>query len=124
AAGLYRTLRARPGPPRPRYAGSAVGSHPRRQRDRRHRRSHRPRPAERHHLMAEPAAAKCLGAHASGDGVRFAVWSSAATAMWVSIFDESREEEVARIPLEPAAGGVHSTFVPGLKPGARYGFRA
>ena len=74
--------------------------------------------------MSEPAAVQRLGAYASGDGVRFAVWSSAATAMWVSIFDETGEGEVARIPLERSADGVHSTFVPGLKPGARYGFRA
>lgn len=65
-----------------------------------------------------------LGAHAGADGVRFAVWSSAAAAMWVSIFDEDGERELDRVPLVRGDGNVHSARVAGLKAGTRYGFRA
>jgi glycogen operon protein len=65
-----------------------------------------------------------FGAHIGPDGVRFSVWSAAASCVWVSIFDGQGERELERIALEPQDDGVHSTFVPGLTPGIRYGFRA
>jgi glycogen operon protein len=65
-----------------------------------------------------------LGAHAGADGVRFAVWSSAAAAMWVAIFDEDGERELDRVPLARGEGDVHSAKVAGLEAGTRYGLRA
>ena len=65
-----------------------------------------------------------FGAHVSADGIRFAVWSGAATRMWVSIFDARGKRETDRLELSRGDGGVFSGFVPGLKEGARYGFRA
>ena len=67
----------------------------------------------------EPA----LGASVVSGGVHFSVWSSAATAMWVSVFDEHGEREVERIPLARGAGDVHSVTVRGLEAGTRYGLR-
>ncbi|MEI5677648.1 MULTISPECIES: glycogen debranching protein GlgX [unclassified Mesorhizobium] len=60
----------------------------------------------------------------STEGIRFSVWSGAARRVWVSIFDEDGARELQRIELEPQGDGVHSAFVPGLKSGTRYGFRA
>lgn len=65
-----------------------------------------------------------FGAHVGPDGVRFSVWSGAASRVWVSIFDGQGERELERIALGPQGDGVHSTFVPGLPAGTRYGIRA
>lgn len=65
-----------------------------------------------------------FGAHAGPDGVRFSVWSGAASRVWVSIFDGRGERELERIELEPQGDGVHSALVPGLAACTRYGFRA
>ena len=77
-------------------------------------------------MTSGPAAATepRFGAHVCADGVRFAVWSGAASRVWVSIFDARGSRELDRIELRPGSGGVFSGFVPGLKEGARYGFRA
>ncbi|MBX3529236.1 MAG: glycogen debranching protein GlgX [Rhizobiaceae bacterium] len=65
-----------------------------------------------------------LGAHAVAGGVLFGVWSAAAEAVWVSVFDEDGQEEAGRFRLTRGEGDVHSGFVAGLEPGARYGLRA
>jgi maltooligosyltrehalose trehalohydrolase len=61
-----------------------------------------------------------LGAHSTPEGVRFAVWASAADRVEVMI-----EEGADRRPytLRRDAGGLHTGEVPGLKPGARYWYR-
>jgi glycogen operon protein len=76
--------------------------------------------ADRPSAVAEPR----FGAPVSGDGIRFAVWSEAASRMWVSIFDASGNRETDRIELSRGDGGDFSGFLPGLKEGTRYGFRA
>lgn len=74
---------------------------------------------------ATPASGETeLGAALVDGGVRFSVWSSAATALWVSIFDEHGAREVERVPLARGAGDIHTATVAGLKAGARYGLRA
>ena len=65
-----------------------------------------------------------FGAFVSPDGIRFAVWSGAASRLWVSLFDREGDSETARLEMQAAGEGVHSLFVPGLTAGARYGFRA
>ena len=62
-----------------------------------------------------------LGAAVTPDGIRFAVRSGAAERAWVCLFDGERE---TRLDLQPAGEGVYARFVPGLKDGTRYGFRA
>ncbi len=65
-----------------------------------------------------------LGATGTPDGIRFAVWSSSARRVWVSIFDDGGTREVERLELKPEGEGMHARFVPGLAEGTRYGFRA
>lgn len=64
-----------------------------------------------------------FGAHAQADGVRFSVWSGAAERAWLSLFDD-HDRETSRMEMTRGGGEVFSLFVPGLKAGARYGFRA
>ncbi|MBE7183598.1 MAG: glycogen debranching protein GlgX [Methylobacterium mesophilicum] len=64
-----------------------------------------------------------LGATLEKKGVRFAVRSETAERVWVSIFSKKGDEEAARVELT-REGAVFSAFVPKLKAGARYGFRA
>ncbi|TIO30921.1 glycogen debranching protein GlgX [Mesorhizobium sp.] len=65
-----------------------------------------------------------FGGLAEQGGVRFAAWSSAASRLWVSIFDEQGNREVDRLELMREGEGVHALFVAGLAAGTRYGFRA
>ena len=65
-----------------------------------------------------------LGATVTPDGVRFAVWSGAASKIWVCLFDETGAHETHRVPLSRDKNGVFSGHIPGLKAGQRYGLRA
>lgn len=65
-----------------------------------------------------------LGATPDGDGVNFAVFSDNATGIDLCLFSPDAETEVARLPLPERTGGIWHGFVPGLAPGALYGFRA
>ncbi len=66
-----------------------------------------------------------LGATFDGEGVNFAVYSEHATRMVVSIFDPvEHSQEVARIALLEHTDHVWHGYVPGLRPGTLYGFRA
>ncbi|TGP56935.1 glycogen debranching protein GlgX [bacterium M00.F.Ca.ET.230.01.1.1] len=65
-----------------------------------------------------------LGATITAEGIRFAVWSSSARRLWISIFDDSGARELDRLELKQEGEGVHALLVPGLGGGARYGFRA
>ena len=69
-----------------------------------------------------PGVAYPLGATFDGHGVNFAVFSGEATAMDLCLFDEAGTEH--RIALTEAANQVWHCYVPGLQPGAHYGFRA
>jgi glycogen operon protein len=62
-----------------------------------------------------------LGATFDGEGVNFAVYSENATGMELCLFDEQGEK---RIPLREQTMHVWHGYVHGLRPGARYGFRA
>lgn len=57
-------------------------------------------------------------------GARFAVWSSAATRIEVSIFDGTGEREIDRISLERGEGDFWRGFAAGAREGTRYGLRA
>ncbi|TPI10413.1 glycogen debranching protein GlgX [Mesorhizobium sp. B4-1-1] len=65
-----------------------------------------------------------LGATITPEGIRFAVWSSSARRLWVSIFDDTGARELDRLELNPEGEGVHALLVPGLGEGTHYGFRA
>ncbi|MDG4876443.1 glycogen debranching protein GlgX [Mesorhizobium sp. WSM4935] len=65
-----------------------------------------------------------LGAATAPEGIRFAVWSSSARRLWVSLFDGKGAREIDRLELNPEGEGVHARLVPGLGDGTHYGFRA
>lgn len=65
-----------------------------------------------------------LGAIYDGNGVNFAVFSENATKIELCLFSSDGQRETARIALPDRTGAVWHGFVPGLKPGALYGYRA
>ncbi len=66
-----------------------------------------------------------LGATCDGRGVNFAVFSEHATAMELCLFSpEDPRAELQRVKLEDVTQHVWHGYVPGLKAGALYGFRA
>jgi glycogen operon protein len=65
-----------------------------------------------------------LGAVADGNGVNFAVFSENATGIDLCLFSEDGQTELQRIPLPEKTGSVWHGYVPGLRPGAKYGLRA
>jgi glycogen operon protein len=64
-----------------------------------------------------------LGATITPEGVNFAVYSEAASAIWVSLYDE-QDQEVERIELDVHAENIHAGLIAGIGAGARYGLRA
>ncbi|MFM9926301.1 glycogen debranching protein GlgX [Variovorax sp. H27-G14] len=64
-----------------------------------------------------------LGSTFTGDGVNFAVFSAHATQVQVCIFDEAGTTQIGCVTLPEYTDEVWHGFVPGLKPGARYGLR-
>jgi isoamylase len=65
-----------------------------------------------------------LGANVQEDGVNFAVFSQHGTRAYVCLYDRrDPSREIARHELWERTAHVFHGFVPGLKPGALYGFR-
>ena len=64
------------------------------------------------------------GAHFTGEGINFAVFSANATAIEVCLYDESGTQEIARFALPEYTDEIWHGHVRGLKPGQRYGYRA
>src|SRR6185503_19687761 len=69
-----------------------------------------------------------LGASVRADGVNFSVFSKDATLLELLLFDGADAAEPSRtIPLEPKAHRSYHywhAFVPGLRPGQLYAYRA
>ncbi len=68
-----------------------------------------------------PAAAARLGAHHDGGGASFALFSSVADAVELCLFDDSGRE--TRWSLQQDEGFVWQGYLPGARPGQRYGYR-
>lgn len=64
-----------------------------------------------------------LGATITPDGVNFAVYSEAASAIWVSLYDE-QDQEIDRFELDVHEDNIHAGLIAGIGAGARYGLRA
>ncbi len=64
-----------------------------------------------------------LGATWTGHGVNFALFSAHATQVELCLFDDEGRHELERIVLPEYTDEVFHVFVPGLKPGAVYGYR-
>ncbi len=65
-----------------------------------------------------------LGAVYDGRGVNFAVFSENATRIDLCLFSPDGMRETVRMALPDRTGSVWHGYVPGLKPGALYGYRA
>ncbi len=63
------------------------------------------------------------GATWDGRGVNFAVFSAHATKVELCLFDDSGEKEIERIELPEYTDEIWHVYVPGLAPGAVYGYR-
>jgi len=72
--------------------------------------------------MIEAGSAAPLGATADSDGTNFAVYSSPAERVELCLFDATGAER-ARVDLPRCTGSVWHGYVPGCRPGQRYGFR-
>ncbi len=72
--------------------------------------------------MIGPGSPDILGATPDAEGVNFAVWSEAAERIELCLFDEADRER--RLVLPERTGAIRHGHVAGLRPGARYGFRA
>ena len=73
--------------------------------------------------MIQAGSGEHLGAHWDGQGVNFALFSSAADAIELCLFDSSGQQ-VQCFNLPVHQDGVWSGYLPGCEPGQRYGYRA
>lgn len=71
-----------------------------------------------------PGSAFPLGATFDGLGVNFAVFSANADQIDLCIFDPSGKREIARYALPECTDEVWHGYLPEVKPGLLYGFRA
>ena len=71
----------------------------------------------------QPGSAVPLGAHWTGDGVNFALFSAHAEAVDLCLFDAGGRRELARLPLPRRSGDTWHGFLPGAGPGLVYGYR-
>ncbi|MEZ4498800.1 MAG: glycogen debranching protein GlgX [Thermomicrobiales bacterium] len=62
-----------------------------------------------------------LGATADEDGTNFALFSENATSVTLCLFDEAGSEKL--LPLTETTALVWHGYVPGIRPGQRYGYR-
>jgi isoamylase len=72
-------------------------------------------------ITLQPTDAAPLGAHHDGAGASFALFSSAAEAVELCLFDDSGRE--SRWSLEQGDGYVWQGYLAGVPPAQRYGFR-
>jgi glycogen operon protein len=70
-----------------------------------------------------PGAAYPLGATPDDEGVNFAIYSRNAEQVELCLFDESGKRELQRLVLRERTDFVWHGYVPGLRPGALYGYR-
>ena len=75
-------------------------------------------------LVANAGRAGPLGVKLTPKGANFAVYCEAASAVFISIFDDDGQKEVARVKLEAPREHVFFGFIKGVKAGTRYGVRS
>ena len=64
-----------------------------------------------------------LGATWDGKGVNFALFSENASSVELCLFDQGEGRESARTALPEKTNQIWHGYVPGIKPGQRYGYR-
>ncbi|MFG1175546.1 glycogen debranching protein GlgX [Erwiniaceae bacterium CAU 1747] len=70
-----------------------------------------------------PGYSHALGANYDGEGVNFAIFSAHAERIELCLFDDSGQHEIARLTLPEYTNEIWHGYVPGLRPGALYGYR-
>ncbi len=70
-----------------------------------------------------PGRASELGAVFDGEGTNFALFSAHAERVELCLFDDSGRSETARITLPEYTDEVFHGYLPGVRPGQRYGYR-
>ncbi len=74
--------------------------------------------------LFEPGRPTRLGAHFNGGGTNFAVFSQHATQVYLCLFSPDGKREERRLPLPERTGDIWHGYLPGLRPGTLYGYRA
>lgn len=64
-----------------------------------------------------------LGAVWDGEGTNFALFSTHAERVELCLFDEAGATEIARVTLPEYTNEIWHGYLPGVKPGQRYGYR-
>jgi glycogen operon protein len=64
-----------------------------------------------------------LGANFDGDGVNFAIFSAHAERVELCLYEADGKTEIERITLPEFTNEIWHGYIPGLKPGALYGYR-
>lgn len=72
----------------------------------------------------EPGSPSRLGAHFDGGGTNFTVFSEHAEQVSLCLFSQDGAREEMRLPLPERTGAVWHGYLPGVKPGTLYGYRA
>lgn len=76
-----------------------------------------------HGFTVEAGYATELGAITEQDGTNFALFSAHAERVELCLFDDSGHNELVRLTLPEYTNEIWHGFVPGVKPGQRYGYR-
>lgn len=75
-------------------------------------------------MKARPGGPYPLGATSDGSGVNFALFSENATAVELCLYEGAKgNTEADRVILTEQTDQVWHVYVPGLRPGQRYGYR-
>ncbi len=75
------------------------------------------------HIPVEAGQGTDLGAVYDGDGTNFALFSAHAERVELCLFDETGENELARVTLPEYTNEIWHGYLPGIRPGQRYGYR-
>ncbi|MCY4179220.1 MAG: glycogen debranching enzyme GlgX, partial [Litoreibacter sp.] len=71
----------------------------------------------------EPGNPHRLGAHFDGEGTNFALFSKHGQEVFLCLFSSDGTREEQRIALRERTGSVWHGYLPGVQPGALYGYR-
>src|SRR5580765_3523621 len=75
-------------------------------------------------MKTRPGSPYPLGATWDGEGVNFALFSENATGVELFLYEGSKgNDELARVRVTEQTDLVWHVYVPGLRPGQRYGYR-
>src|SRR4029453_15803848 len=75
-------------------------------------------------MKTRPGSPYPLGATWDGEGVNFALFSENATSVELCLFEGSKgNDELARVRVTEQTDLVWHVYLPGIRPGQRYGYR-